>query len=124
MSKIIKINGVDFTNMITPVGYEVQYESVQGENGGLTLDGSYLEDEIAQKAVIKATCMPMNEDDLASLLSNIYGSKYASVYYFDPKKKGYLTITARRSVSWQKYKGKGSDGKDYWSGTVITLTEQ
>ena len=124
MSKIIKINGVDFTNMITPAGYEVQYESVHGENGGLTLDGSYLEDEIAQKAVIKATCMPMNEDDLASLLSNIYGSKYASVYYFDPKKKGYMTITARRIVSGQKYKGKGSDGKDYWAGTVITLMEQ
>ena len=55
---------------------------------------------------------------------NNYGSKYASVYYFDPKKKGYLAITARRSVSSQKYKGKGSDGKDYWAGTVITLTEQ
>ena len=51
MSKTIKINDVDFTSMFTPVGYSVGYKSIQGNNGGLMLDGSYTEDEIAQKAV-------------------------------------------------------------------------
>ena len=79
MSKTIKINDVDFTSMFTPVGYAVGYKSIQGNNGGLMLDGSYTEDEIAQKAVISLPCMPLNSSNLSNLLSNIYGSVYPKV---------------------------------------------
>lgn len=124
MSKLMKFNGVDVSNMLTPTGYIVEYESVQGENGGLMQDGSYIDDEIAIKTIIKAFFMPLNESDLSVVLNNLYSENYVSVYYFDPKTNGYRTITARRTVSSQKYRGKGADGKEYWTGTVVTLTER
>ena len=124
MSKTIKINGVDFTNMFAPIGYRVGYKSIQGNNGGLMLDGSYTDDELAQKAVIYLTCMPLGEDDLSALLASVYGSKYPQVYYFDPKTGGYREIAARRGETEQKYRGTGADGKEYWTGTVLTLTEK
>lgn len=89
----------------------------------MTLDGSYIEDEIAQKAVIYLDCMPLNERDLSTLLTNVYGSKYPQVYYFDPKAGAYRDIATRRSETEQKYRGMGTDGKEYWTGTTITLTE-
>lgn len=89
----------------------------------MTLDGSYIEDEIAQKAVIYLDCMPLSEDDLSKLLSSIYGSKYPQVYYFDPKTGAYRDIETRRSETEQKYRGMGADGKEYWTGTTIILTE-
>ena len=124
MSKTIKINDVDFTSMFTPVGYAVGYKSIQGNNGGLMLDGSYTEDEISQKAVISLPCMPLNSTDLSSLLSNIYGSVYPKVYYFDPKVGDYREIYTRRNETEQQFRGFGTDGKEYWTGTVITLTEK
>ena len=124
MSKTIKINDVDFTSMFTPAGYAVGYKSIKGNNGGLMLDGSYTEDEIAQKAVISLQCMPLNSNDLSTLLSNIYGSVYPKVYYFDPKAGDYREIYTRRSETEQQFRGLGTDGKEYWTGTVITLTEK
>lgn len=124
MSKIIKINGIDFTNMFTPYGYSVRYESIQGNNGGLMLDGSYTEDEIARKAVITLPVMPLKELDVSELLQAIYSDKYVSLYYFDPFAGSYLDITARRRESEQKYRGFGSDGNEYWTGPSLTLTEK
>lgn len=124
MSKTIKINDVDFTSMFTHVGYAVGYKSIQGNNGGLMLDGSYTEDEIAQKAVILLPCMPLNSSNLSTLLSNIYGSVYPKVYYYDPKDGDYREIYTRRSETEQQFRGVGTDGKEYWTGTVITLTEK
>lgn len=124
MSKTIKINDVDFTSMFTPVGYSVGYKSIQGNNGGLMLDGSYTEDEIAQKALILLPRMPLNSSDLSTLLSNIYGSEYPKVYYYDPKDGDYREIYTRRNETEHQFVGIGTDGKEYWTGTVITLTEK
>lgn len=124
MSKIIKINGIDFTNMFTPYGYSVGYEPIQGNYGGLMLDGSYTEDEIARKAVITLPVMPLKESDVSALLQAIYSDKYVSLYYFDPLSGSYLDITARRNKSEQKYRGFGPDGNEYWTGPSLTLTEK
>lgn len=124
MSKTIKINGVDFTNMFAPFGYSVSYQSVDGGLGGLMQDGTYTEDEMAIKAVVNLPCMPLNEQDLALLLSTVYGIKYVQLHYYDPMSGEYRDIEARRSETSQKYRGAGSDGKDYWTGTVLTLTER
>ncbi len=124
MSKIVKINGVDVTDKVTPSGYKVRYESVQGNNSGRMLDGSYTEDEIAKKAVVTIPFMPLSENDISELLGNIYGEPYTSLYYYDPFKKAYITIASRRNVSEQKYVGTGTNGTEYWVGTVATFTER
>lgn len=124
MSKTIKINGVDFTNMFTPYGYSVSYKKVDGGLGGIMQDATYTEDEMDIKAVINLPCMPLNDRDLASLLTAVYGDKYVQLYYYDPMAGRYKTIEARRSETSQKYRGTGSDNKNYWTGTVLTLTER
>lgn len=124
MSKTIKINGADFTRMFTPRGYVVRYESVQGNNGGLMLDGSTTEDELAIKAVVSLPVMPLNEEDVATLLQAIYSEPYVTLHFYDPKLGGYRETLFRRNQAQQKYRGFGSDGKAYWTGPALTLTEK
>lgn len=124
MSKTIKINGTDFTSMFTRRGYVVRYESVHGNNGGLMLDGSTTEDELAIKAVVALPVMPLSETDVAVLLQAIYSEPYVTLQYFDPKTGAYRTALFRRSQAEQKYRGYGSDGNEYWTGPSLTLTEK
>lgn len=124
MSKIIKINGVDITEMFTKVGYVVGYKSIKGNNAGTMLDGSYQDDELAIKAVVKIPVMPLNSEQVSQLIALVHQDVYVTLYYYDPKFKGYKTITAMREVSEQKYRGFGSDGKEYWTGGSLTLTEK
>lgn len=124
MAKTLKINRTDYTDYFTREGYRVSYSPVSGRNAGWMLDGTYTEDEMSLKAVITLTCWPLNETQLSTLLSEIYSYPYHEVYYFDPRAGAYRTIEARRAVSEQKYRGSGADGVQYWTGTVVTLTER
>ena len=124
MAKTIKLNNVDFTEMFTKHGYSVSYTSVQGNQGGLMKDGSYMEDELAIKASVSLPCLPLNEEQISSLLSVIYSSPYVQLYYYDPRSGGYRDIVARRNKAEQNHKGFGTDGQEYWTGTVLTLQER
>ncbi|MBR4855128.1 MAG: hypothetical protein IKU94_00690 [Bacteroidaceae bacterium] len=124
MAKTIKLNNVDFTEMFTKYGYSVSYTSVQGNQGGIMKDGSYMEDELAVKAIVTIPCLPLNEEQLAAVLTAVYSGPYVSLYYYDPRSGGYRDIIARRNKVDQKYKGTGSDGREYWVGTVLTLQEK
>lgn len=124
MAKTIQINRKDFTDYFTQAGYTVGYVSVQGSNAGLMLDGSYTEDEIALKAVITLRCIPLTEQQLKEVLDEVYFWPYCDVYYYDPLTHGYRRISARRTVTEQKYRGFTADRKERWTGTVITFTEQ
>ena len=84
MRKTIKINGVDFTDFFTPVGYKVKHKKITGPNSGYMLDGSYVEDVLAVKAIITCTCMPLSETQLSTLLTQLYGDAL-SVYFYDPQ---------------------------------------
>ena len=123
MAKPVLINGVDFTNYFTRTGYRVGYESVQGLNAGPMLNGSVQEDEVAIHAVVTLPCMPLNETQLSTLLDEVYRLTYPTLTYYDPRTKSVRTIQTRRSVSQQVYKGEGADQNEYWTGTVVTLTE-
>lgn len=124
MSKTIKLNGVDFTKMFTSVGYYVTYRSVQGNNGGVMLDGSTMEDELAVKSDVHLPVMPLNEADVGELLSVLYQEPYVTMYYYDPRFKSYRETRFRRNSAEQKYRGFGTDGKEYWTGPELTLLEK
>lgn len=128
--KTIKINGEDFTSYFTPVGYNVSYLRPTGENKGTMLDGSKNVDalrkpdgEIAEKSIITATCMPLNEQQLQKILAAV-SAEYLNVEYFEPKIAGYRTAVMIPDPPKQKYVGTGVNQVDYWAGTVITLTER
>lgn len=125
MRKTIKINGKDFTDAFTPTGYTVSYIKRRGNrnNSGIMLDGSYVDDVLAIKAVVTYYCMPINETILQELLVEI-AATYVQLEYYDPKEKTYRTITAMPSEPSQKYRGDGADALEYWTGTVIVFTEK
>lgn len=120
--KTIKINGTDYTSYFTRIGYSVAYESVQGNNAGLMLDGSYTEDELKIRTVVTLPCMPLDQEKLSDILQEVYASSYPVVEYFDPMTRSYKTAEMRREVSEQTYKGQGTNGLEYWTGTVIIFT--
>lgn len=123
MGKTIMLNGIDYTDLFTPTGYTVSYKKIKGKNARLMLDGSYVEDVLAIKAVVTCFCMPTNEKRLSELLIML-SETYLQVYFFDPKLNGYRTAEMMPSDPSQKFRGRGANALDYWTGTVVQLTER
>lgn len=122
MRKTIKINNTDYTDAFTPTGLVVSYKKIRGNNSGYMLDGSYVDDVKAVKAVISATCMPTDERILSELLVEI-SATYVDLYYYDPRLMGYRTIKAMPSETEQAHRGRTCDNLERWTGTAITFTE-
>lgn len=123
MTKSIAINSVSFTDLFTPTGYIVSYQKRRGNNGGMMLDGSQVDDVLAVKAVVTCTCMPTDEKHLQQLLV-VLANTYVTVSYYDPRTGNYRTMTAIPSEPSQKFRGTGANALEYWTGTVVTLTEK
>lgn len=125
--KYAVLNGLNLSELgiITRYGYEVAYHPVDGGQGDLTQDGTYQEDEIALKAVISFPIMPLPEDVMGQLLRTVYDSERPQLIYFDIKKGDYRNIYTRRGkMTAAKYRGRGADGKDYWTTGSLVLTEK
>ena len=122
--KTIQINGVDFTDYFPPCGYEVDYVKVTGNNEGLMLDGSYTEDVLAIKAVVHSQLMPLTEEQQSYFLQTMQADRYASVYYFDPKKNAYRTAVMQYETDTTRHRGTGTNGSEYWTGLAVTLTDR
>lgn len=124
MAKPLIIDTNDFTPYFTEIGYQVEYASVDGGQGGLMLSGTTTADEIATKAIVTLPCYPLNEEQISDLLQIVYSGVYHTVTFYDPRAGMNRTMQARRQVSQQKYRGFGANGLEYWTGTVVTLTER
>ena len=123
MKKHIKLNGIDYTEAFTPTGYTVSYKKIRGKNSGYMMDGSYTDDVLAIKAIVTCICMPTTEALLSQLLLAV-SATYVDVYFFDPRQNSYRTAQMIPSEPTQKFRGKGSDLLDYWTGTVLQFTER
>lgn len=122
--KTIKINGVDCTALFAPYGYTVSYKKIFGNNGGVMLDGSTVEDVLAIKAVITFPCLPWTESNFNTLLSSIYGSAYASIYYFDPRTNAYRTIDCIYSEISGTHRITNINGQEIWTSGALEFTER
>lgn len=130
MRKRFLIDGEDFTEAFTPVGYTVSYKKIRGPNSGYMMNGLYVDDVLTDddgkevnKAIVTAVCMPTNEDLLQRLLVKL-AKTYISFTFFDPAIKNYRTTEGMPSEPTQKYRGTGTDLLEYWTGTVLTFTER
>lgn len=123
MRKMIKINDVDFTDFFTPVGYKVKHKKITGPNSGYMLDGSYVEDVLAVKAIITCTCMPLSETQLSTLLAQLYGDAL-SVYFYDPRMGEYRTADMSCEPPEGVDRGQGTNATEYWTGVVLCMTEK
>lgn len=124
MAKRLIIDNLDFSSYFPRAGYQVEYTSVDGGQGGVMLNGESLADELAVKATVVLPCMPLNETQLSTLLTVIYASLYHSVEYYDPRTGRNRTITATARAASQTYRGFGANAVEYWTGIVVTLTEK
>ena len=117
------IDAVDFGNLAPEYGYEVGYTSIDGGGGKYMLDGTMSVDELNKKAVLTIPLYPLTNDQLRSLLSVLMPEPVHLVTYDDPW-IGTRSVRMIRSMPTQKSRGKGGTGNDYWTGTVLTLTEK
>lgn len=124
MAKELIIDNTIFTPYFTGTGYEVIYNSIDGGQGGLALNGESIDDEVALKAQVRLPAMPLDSQSLSALLRVVYNGIYHRVTYHDPRTNAPRTMTAKRAVSSQKYRGYGANGVEYWTGIVVTFTEK
>lgn len=113
-----------FTSYFPDAGYQVGYVSIDGGQGGRSLNGESIDDELAIKAEVTLPAMPLDSAKLSNLLNAIYSSVYHKVTYYDPRTKTQRTMTAKRDVTQQKYRGLGANGLEYWTGIVVKFTEK
>lgn len=121
--KEFRINGKDYSSYFAHRNWKLEYQDIKGNNAGRMLDGSYTEDEIAVKAVITLSCMPLSEDQAATLLEELYRSVYPLIKYYDLRTGTYREIECLRKISASTYWGECVGG-NYWGNTIITLTER
>ena len=121
--KTVRINGINFTDIFPETGQTVNYIKRRGNASGIMLDGSYVDDVLAVKAVWSSPCMPISEAQLQQLLTALRNA-YVELYFFDPAILAYRTMVAMPGDLSQKYRGEGTDALDYWTGTIVTLTEK
>ena len=106
MAKNILINGVDFTDYFTPVGFRCS-----------------LQDIIAVKASGQAACMPLTETQQSALLTAIYNNQPVLLQYFDARTGSGRTVEAYMEASETTYKGFGGTGVEYWTGLSVSFSE-
>ena len=124
MRKVIKINGVDFTNFFTPVGYKVLHPKVRGNNSGTMQDGTEVDDVIRVKVTITANLMPLTEEQVAKIL-NALDETYVDIYFFDPWENAYRQLVFMTPPSPEvQYKGVGINGSGYWTASSVTFIER
>ena len=123
MAKPFKLNGVDMSTHFTRYGYTVSYKSIRGNLAGYMLDGSYTDDVRDRKAVVTLICMPQTDAQMKILLEAVL-QDYVPLEYYDPRTATMRSAMFMPSDPEQKYRGKGADGNDYWTGTKVEFTEK
>lgn len=124
MQKTIKINGTDFTSYTPPVGYTVTPRYVSGGNTMTMQSGIRYEDEIARKSDVTVPFLPLSDAQMYTLMNTLNSGSTCSVYFFDPDRNAYRTMTAYRKVGERRFRGKGANGTFYWTGKEVTFEER
>lgn len=124
MAKNLIVNGYNFTNYITPWGYTISYNKIQGGNQGTMKDGSFIDDVLAYKAVITVQCMPLTQSEIEWIYSAVYKYTYPTVEFYDLRTKSYRRKECIFSMSPSVERGRGADGQIRWIGTQLTFTER
>lgn len=120
----LKVNGYNFTPLMTPYGYTVSHTKIQGGNQGTMKDGSFIDDVLAYKAVIAITFMPLTQADLEWVTNALYLYDYPAVEFYDPKTKNNRRAECLFEMAPALERGKGVDGKVRWVGAGVTFTER
>ena len=122
MRKDIFINGIDCSSMFTRYGYDTDYFKVEGNAGGIMLDGSETVDVLRIKALVTMAVMPMTEVEMSRFV-NLVSSDYVDVTYFDIKQLGYRTIKAIPSEVSTRHLMTNAFDDEMWSAKAVSFKE-
>lgn len=127
MAKEIRINGTDFTRMFKDKGYVVGEKKILGDNGGVTLAGTQLEDVLAIKDTITLPLECLSESDVASLMRNIRNSPmapYVELYYYSTNYDQYRSVICLRDEITNTHRFTSNHGVDYYEENSLSFVEQ
>lgn len=124
MQKEIRINDIDCTSLFTRYGYSVGYTKIRGNNGGTMLDGSTTEDVIAIKAVVTLPLMPLTEEQLTGVISNVYSADYVALYFFDPRAGEYRQAEFMYDEITCRHAMENIYNNEMWLAGSLALTER
>lgn len=116
---------VDTTNFsqFYPDLYDVSFEYVDGSQGGLMLSGAETVDELTAKEIIRVPLFPLTDEQIRTVLEVVIPQPIHTVHYYSPY-LGERTIPMIRSVQHARYRGKGLNGADYWTGIEVVFREK
>lgn len=127
MAKEIRINGTDFTRMFKDKGYVIGEKKILGDNGGVTLAGTQLEDVLAIKDTITLPLECLSESDVASLMRNIRNSPmapYVELYYYSTNYDQYRSVICLRDEITNTHRFTSNNGVDYYEENSLSFVEQ
>lgn len=119
------VNGLNITDWVDEnQGYAMGYVDREGSNSKTMLDGSSLVDRLARKFTITVKLVPLDEDQLKSLVTAITPD-YIPVSYFNLRTASEETATyITEPISSAKYVIDDSTGKHWFKGISLRLTEK
>lgn len=115
------ISGIDFSQQVARLGYQVVYEDRTGENTTLALSGDEYMDVLTARPVITWPLNMLWADEMSALTQAIRGAIYVPVYYFDPE-QGEAIIGYFHGTIGQATVGLIRTNQIAWqNGAVLTL---
>jgi hypothetical protein len=96
----LKINGQDVSHLVK--GMKIGYETLVAENSGRNANGDTVLDIVNKKAKIYVTFRPMDESEMASLLST-FSSYVIPVTFRDSRSNSLSTITCYTGTPEPEY---------------------
>lgn len=96
----LKISGVDVSDLVK--GLKIGYETLVSDNSGRNANGDTVIDVINQKVKLQVGFRPMDDSDMARLLSTFEGY-VVDVSYRDSKTNSIKTITCYTGTPEPEY---------------------
>lgn len=124
MQKLIKINGIDVSEMFTEYGYHVEENKVTGPNGGIMINGDEVEDILQIKDNIYLPLMPLTEQQTTTLMALLRESQYVTITYYSPTWGTVRTTECIREIMTVKHLMQSPSGNEYFYGEAVLLKER
>lgn len=121
MEAVFKINGTDFTDILSEGAIKWSRNDLDSDETGRTLDGLMHRTRVAIKAKLSVTTMRLTTSKIMALNAALKPA-FISVTYLDPI-DGVTTKTFYGSTV-ESTTQITMDGETYWEGTTFNLIEQ
>ena len=121
--KDLIVNNENLSALYPDGSYRVDFESIDGTQGGVMLSGGETVDELKLREIVTFPLFPLTDLQVQNVLALVMVKPVHTVHYFSPW-KGERTIEMIRTVRTARYRGKGLNGETYWTGLELSFREK